>query len=87
MPADRRAAVLTRELRDVWTAADASPLRVRRLAANLSQAQLADRAGLSTRTVIRAELESVSADTMARLATALGCARSEIDARARTPFS
>lgn len=89
MSRDRRAEVLTRGLRESWADPDASPLRVRRLAAGLGQADLAARAGLAPITVLRAEEGRASEATWIALATALGCTRAAIDrehARRLAPF-
>jgi transcriptional regulator with XRE-family HTH domain len=77
---DRRSENIRRYLARVWADPAASPLRVRRLAADLSQVELAQRAGLSWPTVHRAERgETVSADSWSRLASVLACGRADID--------
>lgn len=80
MTRDRRAEVLTRELRRFWTEPGASPVAVRRLAANLTQAELGERAGISRATIERVERTGRATDaTFWRLSRALGCPREEID--------
>ncbi len=80
MTRDRRSEVLTRGLRKVWTKPTASPVAVRRLAAKLTQAELAARAGLSRATVERVEATGEASDaTWWAIARALNVAREEID--------
>jgi len=86
---DRRSEALTRLLAAAWTDADASPLRVRRRAAQLSQAELASKAAVGVATVDRAERGHASDASWRRLAVALGTSRADIDrayAAALAPF-
>ena len=78
---DRRSENLHRHLAETWTDPAASPLRVRRLAACLSQVELAERAGgLSVATVDRAERTgNVSDASWFALAAGLGVDRAVID--------
>jgi len=77
---DRRAENLARHLASAWGDPAASPLRVRRLAARLTQDELAARSGLSVATVERAERTgNVSDASMFALAAGLGVDRAVID--------
>jgi len=77
---DRRSENLTRHLAATWTDSAASPLRVRRLAARLTQPELAERARVSVATVDRAErTDSASEASWFALASTLGVDRAVID--------
>lgn len=79
-PGGGRDAALARSLAEVWTDPQASPLRVRRLAARMSQEELARAAGRHVSTVRRAEQgDQVDGAVMFDLASALGCLREDID--------
>ncbi len=69
-----------RHLRRAWSDPTASPVRVRRLALNLTRAELAAAASVSARTIARLEdLGRGHERTWFAVADALGCERSDID--------